>query len=81
MSVDNLLNTSTGTEYLQAIITFFTVALTFVGLPETYHPVLLKRKAQRLRKETGNDSYWHPQEAEKVNFNNVGNKYIARPLR
>lgn len=29
-------------------------------VPETYVPVLLKRKAAKLRKETGDDKYWAP---------------------
>ncbi|KAJ5745657.1 hypothetical protein N7520_010839 [Penicillium odoratum] len=29
-------------------------------VPETYHPVLLRRKAQKLRKETGEDRYIAP---------------------
>ncbi|KAJ5533270.1 hypothetical protein N7494_009822 [Penicillium frequentans] len=29
-------------------------------VPETYHPVLLRRKAQKLRKETGDDRYIAP---------------------
>jgi len=33
--------------------------------PETYNPVLLKRKAQRLRNETGNQAYYAP--IEKLN--------------
>ncbi|KAI9692484.1 MAG: hypothetical protein M1822_006715, partial [Bathelium mastoideum] len=69
------------TEYIQAIITFFTVGVTLFGLPETYSPVLLKRKAQRLRKETGSQKYWHPHESERINFRNVLTKYISRPLR
>ncbi|KUL88762.1 hypothetical protein ZTR_03564 [Talaromyces verruculosus] len=35
------------------------VALVFL-VPETYHPVLLKRKALRLRKETGDQRYIAP---------------------
>lgn len=77
----SLLTIFTGTEYIQAIITFFVTAVTVVGLPETYHPVLLKRKAQRLRKETGDQQYWHPQESERINFNNILTKYVSRPLR
>ncbi|GAD98454.1 bicyclomycin resistance protein, putative [Paecilomyces variotii No. 5] len=69
------------TEYIQAIITFFVTGVTVIGLPETYHPVLLKRKAQRLRKETGNNQYWHPQENERIKPKNVVTKYISRPLR
>ena len=34
------------------------LAGTVISVPETYHPVLLRNKARRLRKETGNDQ-WH----------------------
>ncbi|KZT12708.1 MFS transporter [Laetiporus sulphureus 93-53] len=39
---------------------FVTLALLAVCVPETYAPIILKRKAARLRKETGNDKYWAP---------------------
>ncbi|KAJ7680960.1 major facilitator superfamily domain-containing protein [Mycena polygramma] len=32
----------------------------FLFVPESYAPVLLKRKARKLRKETGDQSYWAP---------------------
>ncbi|KAJ7813864.1 MFS general substrate transporter [Mycena olivaceomarginata] len=32
----------------------------FLFVPESYAPVLLKRKAARLRKETGDQTYWAP---------------------
>ncbi|KAJ7902327.1 MFS general substrate transporter [Mycena leptocephala] len=32
----------------------------FMFVPESYAPVLLKRKAQKLRKETGDQTYWAP---------------------
>ncbi|KAJ5635597.1 uncharacterized protein N7484_008910 [Penicillium longicatenatum] len=35
------------------------VSMVFL-VPETYHPVLLRRKAQKLRKETGDDRYIAP---------------------
>ncbi|KIW11561.1 hypothetical protein PV08_10862 [Exophiala spinifera] len=69
------------TEYIQAIITFAVVGLTSFALPETYHPVLLKQKARCLRKDTGDERYWHPHEAEKINVNNILIKYISRPAR
>ena len=34
------------------------LGLIIVFVPETYHPVLLRNKAQGLRKESGNDA-WH----------------------
>lgn len=70
-----------GTEYIQAIITFAVVLLTSIALPETYHPVLLKQKARRLRKDTGDERYWHPHEAEKISVDNILTKYISRPVR
>ncbi|EGX92870.1 bicyclomycin resistance protein, putative [Cordyceps militaris CM01] len=68
------------TEYVQAIISFAVVLICIFFLPETYGPVLLRRKAARLRKETGDDRWWHPQEEEKMNMGNIVTKYIVRPL-
>ena len=50
-------------------------------LPELYGPVLLKHKAQRLRKETGDDRYWHPHEAAKIRPSNIVTKHLSRPLK
>jgi hypothetical protein len=36
------------------------VVLIFLFVPETYHPVLLRNKAIRLRKETGNPEWIAP---------------------
>ncbi|KAH9926318.1 MFS general substrate transporter [Epithele typhae] len=38
-----------------------TVAIVFF-LPETYAPIILVKRAQKLRKDTGNDRYWAPLE-------------------
>ncbi|KAJ5526355.1 hypothetical protein N7494_013005 [Penicillium frequentans] len=68
------------TEYMEAIIAFFLFALCALCLPETYAPVLLKLKAQKLRKSTGDERYWHPHEKEKIDVHNVVTKHLARPL-
>jgi multidrug resistance protein len=68
------------TEYLQAIFTFAVVALAFFCLPESYAPVLLKRKAQRLRKDTGK-AFHHPHEEIKLDVRSILTKHLARPLR
>ncbi|PCH41178.1 MFS general substrate transporter [Wolfiporia cocos MD-104 SS10] len=39
---------------------FVTVVLLVVFVPETYEPVILKRKAARVRKEKGDNNYWAP---------------------
>ena len=57
----------------------WTVALFF--MPETYAPVLLKRKAHHMRKSTGDGRYWHPNEKEKINIHIVVTKHLSRPLR
>lgn len=36
------------------------LSLIILFVPETYHPVLLRRKAIRLRKETGNQEWIAP---------------------
>jgi len=50
------------TYYVILIWTFVEIVLLLLFVPETYKPVLLKRKAQRLRKETGEERYFAPME-------------------
>ncbi|KAL6246003.1 hypothetical protein RBB50_007156 [Rhinocladiella similis] len=68
------------TEYITAIINFAVVALTLICMPEMYPPVVLKRKAQRLRKETGNEKLYHPHELLKLDFKSIVTKQLSRPL-
>ncbi|KAK0856761.1 hypothetical protein LTR03_001098 [Friedmanniomyces endolithicus] len=69
------------TEYIEGIWVFAVVVLTFFAMPEVYGPTLLKQKAQRLRKETGDQRYWHPHEAAKITFSNILTKHVSRPLK
>ncbi|KAI5358126.1 putative major facilitator superfamily, MFS transporter superfamily [Septoria linicola] len=69
------------TEYIEAIFAFSMVAITFFCLPELYAPVILKRKAARLRKQTGDQRHWHPHEAERMTPSNILTKYFSRPIR
>lgn len=68
------------TQYVEAIFTFAVVAFALVFFPEVYGPVLLKRKAQRMRKESGNSAYYHPQEDIKLDFKSIVTKQLSRPL-
>jgi hypothetical protein len=43
---------------------FVETVLLALFVPETYGPILLKRKAWKLRKETGDDRYRAPIESE-----------------
>ncbi|KAI0786398.1 major facilitator superfamily domain-containing protein [Abortiporus biennis] len=45
---------------IMLIWTFVQIVGLLLIVPETYHPVLLKKKAQRLRKETGDPKYHCP---------------------
>ena len=67
-------------QYIQAIWTFAVFALGVFALPEMYAPVLLKFKAQRLRKETGNDKLFHPHETLKLDFKTMVTTHFSRPL-
>ena len=68
------------TEYIQAIWVFAIFAVTFFCLPELYPLVILKRKAQMLRKETSNPSYYHPHEHLKLDVKSILTKQFSRPL-
>ncbi|CAD0086286.1 unnamed protein product [Aureobasidium mustum] len=66
--------------YILAIWVFAVTVLAFFCLPETYSPVLLKKKAQRLRKETGDSRWHHPHEDVKLDVKSVVTKHLARPI-
>ena len=68
------------TEYILAILTFTIWTVGLIFLPETYPPVLLKRKAARLRSSTGNTAYYHPHESIKLSFRSIITKHLSRPL-
>lgn len=69
------------TGYILAIWVFAVTVLTFFCLPEMFGPLLLKQKAQRLRKETGDDRYHHPHEEVKIDPKSIVTKHLARPMR
>ncbi|KAJ5576900.1 hypothetical protein N7535_003826 [Penicillium sp. DV-2018c] len=69
------------TAYIHAIWVFVIFTVTFFCLPEGYPLVLLKRKAQRLRKETNDARYWHPHEYLKLDVKSILTKQLARPLK
>jgi multidrug resistance protein len=67
---------------------FFWVNLAFAGaimvmiglVPETYAPVILKRRAAKLRKETGNPNIITEQEKTKVTFQEIARTSLIRPI-
>ncbi|KAI9873408.1 MAG: hypothetical protein M1830_000445 [Pleopsidium flavum] len=50
-------------------------------LPETYGPVILQKRAQRMRKETGNPNIFAPIELEKKGVKQMMTVTLTRPVR
>ncbi|KAL2836875.1 major facilitator superfamily domain-containing protein [Aspergillus pseudoustus] len=67
---------------------FFWVNLAFAGLiwvlmgliPETYGPVILKQRAAKLRKETGNPNIITEQEKHKLTLRDIVRTSLIRPI-
>ncbi|RSL67627.1 hypothetical protein CEP53_002882 [Fusarium sp. AF-6] len=49
--------------------------------PETYHPILLRAKARKLRKETGNDAYQAPMENTTKSIRTTLKLSLLRPFQ
>ncbi|KAA1470849.1 MFS general substrate transporter [Dentipellis sp. KUC8613] len=56
------------TYYVLIIWSFIQFAALWIIVPETYIPVILKKKAQKLRKTTGNPNYWAPIERRQTSL-------------
>lgn len=56
------------------------VVLAAAFLPETYSVVLLRRRAEKLRKVTGDEGYMTEQERYKKPFSEVLKASMIRPL-
>jgi MFS family permease len=69
------------TQYITAIWVAVTTLVCCFCLPEVYGPYLLKKKAERLRRETGDMRLWHPHERIKVDVRSIITKQLSRPLR
>lgn len=52
-----------------------------LAMPETFGPVLLLRKAEKLRKETGNPNIVAPAELEEQSWGQVITVVLTRPVR
>ncbi len=50
-------------------------------LPETYGPTILKHRARKMRKDTGNSNIFAPIELEKKGMHQMMTVTLTRPLR
>ncbi|KAK3708861.1 hypothetical protein LTR37_011191 [Vermiconidia calcicola] len=69
------------TEYITAIMGFFGLALCLLFLEETYPPIILVQKAADLRRRTKNWGIHAKQEEIEVDFHELVEKNLSRPLR
>ncbi|EWZ95799.1 hypothetical protein FOWG_03343 [Fusarium oxysporum f. sp. lycopersici MN25] len=67
--------------WLQLIICGFLFVCLVVLVPETYAPVILEKRAKKLQKQTGDDSYIAEHELAQHTFKEIAQIYLARPLR
>jgi MFS family permease len=67
--------------YILAIWVFAVAILALFCLPEVYGPVLLSRKAKKLRKSGENPQAHHPHEEKSLSPSEVVTKHLSRPLR
>ncbi|KAL4750468.1 hypothetical protein BDW72DRAFT_175739 [Aspergillus terricola var. indicus] len=56
-------------------------AIAWFVVPETYHPVLLQRRAAKLRKETGNQDLYAFLDHHRPTFGDIVRKYLFRPVQ
>lgn len=66
------------------VLTIFAGACTVIisaTLPETYAPIILKRKAERRRKETGDDRWFAPIEMKKESIPRRIQSILAKPFK
>jgi DHA1 family multidrug resistance protein-like MFS transporter len=68
------------TGYVTAILGFGFGTLGFLVIPETYAPVLLRRRAKRLRHETRNWALHAKSEEEQVDLKRIVHIYLLRPF-
>ncbi|KII93520.1 hypothetical protein PLICRDRAFT_152327 [Plicaturopsis crispa FD-325 SS-3] len=65
----------------QIIWIFVELVALFLFVPETYVPVILKFKAQRLRESTGNENYIAPLETRHANDRSLGARILTSCYR
>jgi MFS transporter, DHA1 family, multidrug resistance protein len=69
------------TEYIVAIMGFLGLGLSLIFLDETYPPVILVSKAADLRRRTKNWGIHAKQEEIEIDFRELVEKNLSRPMR
>lgn len=69
------------TEYITCIMGFLGLGLSFLFLEETYPPIILINKAADLRRRTKNWGIHAKQEEVELDFRELVEKNLSRPMR
>lgn len=69
------------TYYIALIWAVFVWVAIVLAAPETYHPVLLKAKAQKLRDATGDSRYWAPADKDDRSTLRIVAISLSRPFQ
>jgi MFS family permease len=67
------------TQWLTLILALFFLLVYFLTVPETYAPVLLTRRAKKLRRETGNSALHTLTSERKIKVGDLGRVYVLKP--
>lgn len=79
-----LVESSLGWRWTQWITLIMAVVFGVLNLfvfPETYAPVLLARRAKKLRYETGNWALHAKHEERRVDLKDIATRYLTRPAK
>jgi DHA1 family multidrug resistance protein-like MFS transporter len=68
------------TAWITLIFSVFFSMFAWIVTPETFEPVLLKRKAERMRHETKDWALHSESEEYRIDFKVLINKYLSKPL-
>lgn len=68
------------THYLTGILMLVLLGLDLIFLDETFAKVILVRKAEKVRKSTG-DWAFHAKHEEDLDFNDLARKFLTRPWK
>ncbi|KAL5414368.1 hypothetical protein PMIN06_002347 [Paraphaeosphaeria minitans] len=68
------------TEYMTAILAFSFGTIGFLTVPETFAPVLLSRRASKIRFATKNWAIHAKRDEQQVDVKNIAEKYLLRPF-
>lgn len=69
------------TQWITMIMAALFGTIGFFVIPETFAPVLLQRKAKKLRYQTRNWAIHAPADEKEVNLHEIAEKYLLRPFK